>query len=151
MGMIGPFILKGPVMTAPVLLDTCATIWLMDGAPMSLAAREAIQAAQRAHAGVFVSPITAWEIGMLVAKGRIQLSRSPQVWFETLLELPGVRLAALSPTVLIASSALPGIPPSDLADRMIAATARAFGFTLITRDGELTPYAEAGHVSVVRC
>jgi len=149
--MIGPYSPKGQIVTNPVLLDTCAAIWLMDGAPMSPAARDAIRAAQRAHAGVFVSPIAAWEIGMLVAKGRIQLSRSPEVWFETLLELPGVRLAPLSPTVLIASSALPGNPPSDPADRMIAATARAFGYTLITRDGELTPYAAAGHISAVGC
>ena len=149
--MIGPYALKGPIASNPVLLDTCAAIWLMDGAPMSPPAREAIRSAQRGHAGVFVSPITAWEIGALVAKGRIQLSRSPEMWFDTLLWLPGVRLAALSPAVLIASCARPGTPPRDPADRMIAATARAFGHTLITRDGELVPYAVAGHVSVVAC
>ena len=149
--MIGPYSLKGLIVSDPVLLDTCAAIWLMDGAPMSQAARDAIRAAQRAHAGVFVSPITGWEIGTLVAKGRIQLNRSPEVWFDTLLGLPGVRLAALSPAVLIASCALPGTPPRDPADRMIAATARAFGYRVITRDGELVPYAAAGHVSVVAC
>ena len=149
--MIGPYALKGPIASNPVLLDTCAAIWLMDGAPMTLAARDAIRSAQRGHAGVFVSPITAWEIGTLVANGRIQLSRSPEMWFDTLLGLPGVRLAALSPAVLIACCALPGVPPRDPADRMIAATARAFGHTLITRDGELVPYAAAGHVSVVGC
>ena len=149
--MIGPYALKGLIVSDPVLLDTCAAIWLMDGAPMSQAARDAIRAAQRAHAGVFVSPITGWEIGTLVAKGRIQLNRSPEVWFDTLLGLPGVRLAALSPAVLIASCALPGTPPRDPADRMIAATARAFGYTVITRDGELVPYGAAGHVAVVAC
>ena len=123
----------------------------MEGAPISAPAREAIRFAQLAHAGVFVSPITAWEIAMLVAKSRIQLSRSPGIWFESLLELPGVRLAALSPAVLIASCALPGTPPRDPADRMIAATARAFGYTVITRDGELVPYAQAGHVAAVAC
>ena len=149
--MIGPYALKGPIVSVPVLLDTCAAIWLMEGAPMSSPARIAIRAAQRAHAGVFVSPITAWEIGTLVAKGRIQLSRSPEMWFDTMLGLPGVRLAALSPAVLIASCALPGVSPRDPADRMIAATARAFGYTVITRDGELVPYAAAGHMSVVAC
>ena len=149
--MIGRYSLKGPITISPVLLDTCAALWLMDGAPIAVAARDAIRAAQRAYAGVFVSPITAWEIAMLVAKGRIQLSRSADVWFETLLGLPGVRLAALSPAVLIASCALPGTPPRDPADRMIAATARAFGYTVITRDGELVPYAQAGHLALVGC
>lgn len=138
-------------MSQPVLLDTCAAIWLIDGAPLSMAARDAIRAAQRGHAGVFVSPISAWEVATLVGKGRIQLNRAPEVWFETLLGLPGIRLAALSPAVLIASCVLPGGPPRDPADRMIAATARAFGFTIITRDGELVPYGAAGHVSVVAC
>lgn len=149
--MIGPYSPKGPIMTAPVLLDTCAAIWLMDGAPLAPAARDAIRGAQRTHAGVYVSPITAWEIGTLVAKGRIQLNRSPEVWFDTLLGLPGVRLAALTPAVLIACCALPGTPPRDPADRMIAATARAFGYSVVTRDGELVPYADDGHLSVVRC
>ncbi len=149
--MIGPFALKGPIMHQPVLLDTCAPIWLMDGAPIADAALEAIRSAQRAYAGVFVSPITAWEIAMLVGKGRIQLARSPGIWFEALLDLPGVRLAPLSPAVLIASCTLPGTPPRDPADRMIAATARGFGYTLITRDGELVPYGEAGHLPIVPC
>ena len=138
-------------MARPVLLDTCAAIWLLDGAPISAASREAIRSAQLSYAGVYVSPITAWEIAMLVGKRRIRLSYSPGVWFETLLEFPGMRLALLSPEVLMSSCVLPGTPPRDPADRMIAATARAFGYTVITRDGELVPYAAAGHVSVVGC
>ena len=52
-------------MDRPVLLDTCAAIWLMDGAAMSAASRAAIHAAQKARLGVFVSPISAWEIATL--------------------------------------------------------------------------------------
>ena len=59
--------------------------------PQSIAA---ISAAQAQNAGVFVSPITAWEIATLVARSRIQLSMSPEAWFNALLALPGVRLAA---------------------------------------------------------
>lgn len=39
----------------------------------------------------------------------------------------------------------------DPADRIIAATARAFGQTLITRDGELLPYAKAGYLAAINC
>jgi len=138
-------------MGRPVLLDTCAAIWLMEGAPMSAGSREAIRSAQTAHLGVFVSPITAWEIGTLLRKNRIQLNRPPDVWFDTLLRLPGVRLAEMPPAVLIASALLPGAPPRDPADRIIAATARAYGYTIVTRDGELIPYAAAGHIEVVAC
>nr|WP_294527925.1 type II toxin-antitoxin system VapC family toxin [uncultured Rhodopila sp.] len=138
-------------MSRPVLLDTCAAIWLMDGALMSAASRETIRQAQIARAGIFVSPITAWEIATLLRKKRITLNRSPEIWVETLLGLPGVRLASLSPSVLIASALLPGDAPADPADRIIAATARTFCYTVITRDGELVPYGAAGHIAVTAC
>jgi PIN domain nuclease of toxin-antitoxin system len=139
------------VVHRPVLLDTCAAIWLMNGAPMSQSSRDAIRTAQKARLGVFVSPITGWEIATLVRKSRIQLNRPPEVWFNSLLNLPGVRLTELSSAVLIASAALPGDPPRDPADRIISATARAFGYTVITRDEELISYAAAGHIETIRC
>jgi len=99
----------------------------------------------------YVSPITAWEIGMLSARGRLQLLLKPERWFANLFEVPGVRLADLSPDVLIASSYLPGKPPKDPMDRIIAATARDLGATLITRDRVLLDYGKQGHVAVVAC
>jgi PIN domain nuclease of toxin-antitoxin system len=68
-----------------------------------------------------------------------------------LLATPGLQLAALSPEILIASSFLPGRPPRDPADRIILATARDLGLTLVTRDRALLDYGEAGNVSVVAC
>ena len=138
-------------MSPSVLLDTCAAIWLMNGSPMSPASRDALRSAQTAHQGVFVSPITAWEIATLMRKNRMQFNRPPDVWFDTLLALPGVRLAPLTPAILIASALLPGSAPRDPADRIIAATGRAFGHTIITRDGELIPYAREGHIQAIGC
>ena len=135
----------------PVLLDTCAAIWLMNGDPLSPASRTAIRAAREANRGVYLSPFTAWEIGTLVAKGRLQLTLSPEIWFDRLLALPGVRLAPLTPALLIASTALPGDPPSDPADRIIAATARTYGYRVVTRDSKLLDYAAAGHLQAIGC
>jgi len=53
--------------------------------------------------------------------------------------------------LLIESSFLPGRPPRDPADRIIAATARDLGATLITRDHRLLEYAEQGHMKVIEC
>ncbi|MGA2049125.1 MAG: type II toxin-antitoxin system VapC family toxin [Terracidiphilus sp.] len=139
------------ILPNPVLLDTCAAIWLMSRAPLSAASRTAIHTAQAASLGVYLSPFTAWEIGTLVSNGRIHLTLSPEVWFDTLLALPGVRLAALTPKVLITSTALPGSPPSDPADRIIAATARLFGYRVITRDSKLLNYAKQGHMRATDC
>jgi PIN domain nuclease of toxin-antitoxin system len=134
-----------------VLLDTCAAIWLMNGDPLSPESRAAITAAQTQNMGVFVSPISAWEIGILSARNRIQLAQAPEGWFDNLLALPGVRLAPMPPNILIASNFLPGSPPRDPADRIIAATARTYGHTLVTRNGELTSYANAGHIDLIAC
>jgi PIN domain nuclease of toxin-antitoxin system len=62
-----------------------------------------------------------------------------------------VRLADMSPDLLIAASFLPGKPPRDPVDRIIAATAREYGFTLITRDRALLEYGEQEHVRVLAC
>jgi PIN domain nuclease of toxin-antitoxin system len=107
----------------------------------------AYQAAER----VYVSPITAWEVGLLVSRNRLNLFMTPERWFARLLSIPGMRLADMSPDVLIASSILPGDPPRDPADRIIVATARDIGATLITRDSLLLKYGQASQVSVIAC
>ena len=135
----------------PLLLDTCAAIWLVNGDPMSANSRAAITAAQTGNMGVYVSPMTAWEIATLVAKNRIYLAHSPEDWFDALLGLTGLRLAAMPPKILIASASLPGLPPKDPVDRIIAATGRIFGYSIITRDGELMLYARAGHIEAIGC
>lgn len=91
----------------------------------------------------YISPITAWEIGLLTLHGRLQLLIRPERWFANLFDAPGVELAELTPDVLIASSYLPGRPPKDPHDRIIAATARELGATLITRTRALLAYAGA--------
>jgi PIN domain nuclease of toxin-antitoxin system len=88
---------------------------------------------------------------MLAARGRLQLLIRPERWFTNLFEVPGVRLAEMSPDLLIASSYLPGTPPKDPTDRIIAATARELGATLVTRDRALLGYGEQGHIAVVEC
>jgi len=70
-----------------VLLDTCAAIWLMNGDPTSSDSRAAVAAAQAGNLGVYVSPMTAWEIAALVAKNRLRLSLLPEAWFDALLGL----------------------------------------------------------------
>jgi PIN domain nuclease of toxin-antitoxin system len=135
----------------PLLWDTCAAIWIYEGARLAQAALDAMSEAHREGVSSYISPISAWEIGMLTSRGRLHLLIRPERWFANLFEVPGVRLAELTPDVLIASSSLPGKPPQDPTDRIIAATARELGATLITRDRALLDYGEQGHVAVVGC
>ena len=88
---------------------------------------------------------------MLTSRGRLHLLIKPERWFANLFQVPGVLLADMPPDLLIASSYLPGKPPRDPTDRIIAATARELGATLMTRDRALLAYGEQGHVAVLEC
>jgi len=136
----------------PLLLDTCAVIYLLGGKRMAKAAYAAMDKAVDAGVPLSVSPISAWEAGNLARKGRFGYPHSPQVWLEKLRETPGIELCELSPDVLLESSFLPGnLDSKDPAGRIIAATAREYGFTVMTRDRGLLDYGREGYLSVLEC
>lgn len=136
-----------------VLLDTCAVIWLANGSGMAAAAVDAVVHAGLAD-GVFISPVSAWEVGLL---GRSSQNRpvvflpDPKTWFGKVMAGPGIRPAPFTPEIAIDSSYLPGNLHGDPADRLIIATARHLGTPVVTRDAKIRAYAEAGHVRVVPC
>lgn len=134
----------------PLLLDTHIWIWVMEGrtGEMGAVVLDGIGRAQ-AKGGVCVSAISVWEVGMLHAKGRLKLALDVREWVRRALGAPGVRLIDLSPEVALDSSALPGIVHGDPADRILMATARHIGATLVTRDGNLVRYGEAGLLAVM--
>ena len=133
----------------PLLLDTCAFLWIGNGTDLSQAAQGAIVEANENDC-LFTSPISAWEIGLLVQRGRLALPSAPLRWFETVLS-EGIQLAPLTPQVLIGSSGLPGNLHRDPADRIIAATGRLHDMRVVTRDRALLAYGELGHLSVLAC
>jgi len=135
-----------------LVLDTCAMIWLFERQPMKQESRDAIQDAARVD-GVLVSPVSAWEIGMLASRAsmRARFDPSPRIWLDDVLRLPGVRVTALTPHVAIESAFLPGTIHSDPADRLLIATARDLGMPLVTRDARILAYARLGHVDAIPC
>lgn len=134
-----------------LLLDTCAAIFFSNLEPVRKSAEKALAAALAEGRQLLVSPFTAWEVGMLVSKGRLRLPQNPHLWFKTFLDRDEVALAPLTTDILFDSSFLPGSPPPDPWDKIIAATARQFGYTLVTRDRKLLAYAEAGHLNAIEC
>ena len=135
----------------PLLLDTCAAIWSSHEVPIGEKAEARLNADFENAAPIFVSPITAWEAGLMTSRGRAVLASGPAQWFENLLAVPGVELADMPPRVLIEASYLPGVPPSDPADRIIIATAREFGLCIMTRDRKILDYADKGLVMAMAC
>ncbi|MCU0921176.1 MAG: type II toxin-antitoxin system VapC family toxin [Burkholderiaceae bacterium] len=114
--------------------------------------RPAVRRRVEAAAGqqqLWVSAITPWEIGMLVARDRLVLDRDVLDWLQAALALPGIRVAPLEPMVAVASTRLPGHLHGDPAERLIVATARRLGAALVTADTALLAYGELGHVQVL--
>lgn len=135
-----------------LLLDTHALIWMVAKVPMSAASLDAVRESARENE-LLVSPVSAWEIGLLAtARGeRIAFRPTPQRWMERALSMPGVRLTPLSPEAAIEAAFLPGNLHRDPADRLLIATARQLGAPLVTRDALILAYARQGHVDVIPC
>ena len=133
-------------MDRPVLLDTHVWVWLMEG--RAGVSAEAVQLMERAGEESFlrVSVISAWEVGMLEARGRLRFDIPCEKWVETAFGLPGLSLMPLTPSICVRSSRLPGIFHGDPADRLIVATARELGAVLLTRDEPILQYAALGHL-----
>jgi PIN domain nuclease of toxin-antitoxin system len=134
-----------------LLLDTCAVIWMTEDMPITEAATEAMNNAATRKLPVLISPISAWERAMLVAKGRLRSPVPPKRWFERALALGGLELAPMSPDILADASFLPEPLHRDPADRIIIATARAMDLTIVTRDHLILDYSALGHVRALAC
>jgi PIN domain nuclease of toxin-antitoxin system len=115
-----------------ILLDTHVVAWAADE-PRRLS-REAASAVRRARRsdGLAVSAITVWELALLVSRGRVQVSGSVEGAVRALLE--DVTVMPITPEIAALATQFPDDYPRDPVDRIIGATARAEGMTLVTRD-----------------
>ncbi len=137
-----------------VLLDTCAVIWLANGDPLSRqATKRVVQAGL--SGGVFVSPVSAWEVGLLAnprgGRRALRFLPDPRSWFAWVMAGPGIRQATLAPEIAIDASYLPDDPHGDPADRLLIATARHLGVSIVTRDTKIIAYAAQGFVQAIAC
>jgi PIN domain nuclease of toxin-antitoxin system len=130
------------------LLDTHVWIWFQRAdLRISPAVRDELLESQRKRT-LFLSPISTWELALLVADGYIDVRTSVDQFVETATEDGGLQLAPLTPRILIESTRLPGTLHRDPADRILAATARELGLTLVSRDQKLLRYGRSGHIRI---
>ena len=140
---------RGRTSAGPFVLDTHVWIWLMEGLRSDLSNATVSAIEEAGGRGELALPaISVWELGMLEARGRITLSQSIDEWVRAALTAPGLRLVDLSPEIAVESTRLPGDLHGDPADRMIIATTRVLGGTLITSDEQILAYGASGHLSV---
>lgn len=129
-----------------LLLDTHVVLWAtFDETRLGRQAAKSINIASHEDR-LAVSAITPWEIGLLASKKRINLHKDVLEWTREALAKPGVNFTPLSPEIAVASSSLPFDMHADPADRILVATARHLGATLVTADGPLLDLARLGHL-----
>jgi PIN domain nuclease of toxin-antitoxin system len=133
-----------------ILLDTCALIWLAEDAPLAPEAQRLMDRSA-ARGEMYLSPVSAWEIGTLVRRGRLDLEEPAEAWVARVFSRGDVQVALLTPEIAIRSCFLPGDFHADTADRFIVATAVEMGLKLITRDERMLRYGRQGYASVMAC
>jgi len=136
---------RGPLL----LLDTHVLVWSVRENPrLGSAIKEVLNEAAR-RSRIAVSAITPWEVALLVSKGRLQLGSDVAQWIRTALAKPGVQLVPLEPEIAVASTRLPFEMHADPADRILVATTRHQGATLVTADEALLGLARQGHFAAM--
>lgn len=132
----------------PLLLDTHVWVWLTDAPERASPACVDLVRHAQPSGRVHLSPISVWELGMLVRKGRVTVTPDVRAWVARTLETH-LRVAPLTPDMALDAAFLPDAAPGDPADRLLVATARALGAALVTRDAAILAFGAAGHVRVV--
>ncbi|MDE3045660.1 MAG: type II toxin-antitoxin system VapC family toxin [Verrucomicrobiota bacterium] len=131
-----------------ILLDTHVWIWVAEGNPiLPPSTRKAIERAKELE-HLLISPISIWEISMLVERKRILLDMDMTDWLKQWVELPGILVAEFSFQVALLSNRLPGIQHSDPADRILIASAYEENAVLVTADEKILKYGKDHFISV---
>lgn len=119
---------------AVILLDTHVLLWLAaEPSRLSRVATGAIRRALRSG-GIAIASITLWEIAVLFAKGRLRSRGTIEASVQAILQATGATLREITPAIAALAAQFPADFSPDPVDRLIAATAREEGLTLITRD-----------------
>jgi len=128
------------------LLDTHVLLWWLEGGRRLSRAQKRVVDRASPDAPLHVSDISLWEVAVAYELGRIKLRLPLRDWLEAAVAPPLVVRAGISPAVAAEVAMLPVTFHRDPADRILVATARVLGATLVTSDERI---ADAGLVPTI--
>lgn len=117
-----------------LLLDTHIWLWsLLDPAHLS---KEVTRELENPSNELWLSPISIWELMILVEKGHVILDADPTAWIRNVVREIPLKEALINHEVAIRSRTVE-LPHQDPADRFLAATALVYDLILVTTDERL--------------
>jgi PIN domain nuclease of toxin-antitoxin system len=117
-----------------LLLDTHIWVWsVLDRARLAPRVAAVLEADDTE---LWLSPISVWELLLLVERGRLAYDGDPEDLVQEALQVTPAHEAPLTHAVALASRRL-AMTHEDPADRFLAATAQVFGLTLVSADAHL--------------
>lgn len=122
-----------------ILLDTCALIWLVD--EQEYLTENSKHMLEKHRGNLYVSSISACEIGVKYNKGLLTLSSPALSWFQQALEWHSITEIPVDSSIAVQATLLPPIH-RDTADRMIIATALEKSLTILTADKHIHAYSK---------
>jgi PIN domain nuclease of toxin-antitoxin system len=122
-----------------VLLDTHIWIWsLLEPERLGDRVRTLLT---DPHTEIRLSPISTWELLLLIEKGRVEVEGDPDDWVSEALRRAPLVEAPLTHEVALESRRI-ALPHADPADRFLCATARVYHLSLVTADERLLGLGE---------
>lgn len=132
-----------------LLLDTHVLLWYITQAK-KLKPQFLTIVNQSSEGNILISPMSIWEISMLVERKKIELEIDVAEWSERVFSHPAVSLAAFTPEIAIFSNRLPNGMHGDPVDRILVATAHNYHSVLVTCDEKLLEYGKGQLISVYK-
>lgn len=121
-----------------LLLDTCCVIWAVSEPSAISDTAKALLTAHESE--IYVSAITVAELACAVERRRIVIDRHWKKWFRYYTDLNNWHVEAISLEIIEEAYSLPDSFHPDPADRIIVATARINGATVVTKDQKILRY-----------
>ncbi|AAY61552.1 PIN domain protein [Rickettsia felis str. Pedreira] len=132
-----------------LVLDTHVLLWsILQPEELSEQIKHKINLAQE-NSQLFLSSISLWEIAMLNFKKRINVYEPIKDFLNSITNINGLSIKDISPEVAAESVSLMDDFHGDPADRIIVATAKCLGATLLTRDQKILSWAKLGHIKSI--
>lgn len=122
-----------------ILLDTCTLLWLVSA--QNNLSKHACQVLTDNANALFISVISAFEIGTKLNKKLLQLPLPAEEWWSKSLYLHGLTELPIHGEIALYATQLPPIH-KDPADRFIVATAYKHQLSILTPDSHISAYKE---------